>query len=161
MPFNSDVVPVIATEINSLEHARTGRRCLRKLFSVALFHRSDVCKISGRQCVNNPDTFCYICGIYVISTRCRQISEFVLKAYFAYFGMKLGDQDKSFAPHIVCHTCVVQLRKWSEGKMKCLNFAIPMVWHEQKNHVDDCYFCMDPPILYHDIGECISGHFFL
>lgn len=91
-----------------------------------------VFKMSGRQCLNSPDTFCYICGTYVISTRRRKITEFVRKSYFGYFGMKLGDQNKSFAPHIVWH-----LRKWSEGKMKCLNFAIPMVWREQKNHTDD------------------------
>src|SRR5678816_1272648 len=25
-------------------------------------------------------------------------------------------------------------------------FAIPMIWRELSNHVNDCYFCMIPPV---------------
>ncbi|BET01804.1 Hypothetical protein NTJ_14621 [Nesidiocoris tenuis] len=53
-----------------------------------------------------------------------------------------GDQDKPWAPHRVCHTCVEQLRSWSKGKRPSMPFAIPMVWREPQNHVTDCYFCM-------------------
>ena len=56
--------------------------------------------------------------------------------------MKLGDLDKKWAPKKVCHTCVEQLRKWSQGKKVSMPFAIPMIWHEPRNHVDDCYFCV-------------------
>ena len=58
------------------------------------------------------------------------------------FGLKLGDQDKAFAPHMCCKTCVESLRLWSITKIKSLPFGIPMVWREVKNHVADCYFCM-------------------
>ncbi|GFT81650.1 uncharacterized protein TNCV_3674651 [Trichonephila clavipes] len=34
------------------------------------------------------------------------------KVYFAYFGIKLGDQDKPWAPHVVCSLCVEELRQW-------------------------------------------------
>ena len=71
----------------------------------------------------------------------RNITDFVKKVYFAYFGMKLGDQDKSWAPHQVCSACVTGLRHWSEGKRKSFSFGVPMVWREPKNHSDDCYFC--------------------
>ena len=64
------------------------------------------------------------------------------KAYLSYFKMKLGDQDKSWAPHAVCKTCVEMLRSWTQGKNVQMNFGIPMIWREQKNHVDDCYFCL-------------------
>ncbi|GFV28546.1 uncharacterized protein TNCV_3984971 [Trichonephila clavipes] len=37
---------------------------------------------------------------------------FKKKVYFAYFGIKLGDQDKSWAPHVVCSVCVEELRQW-------------------------------------------------
>ena len=55
--------------------------------------------------------------------------------------MKLGDQDKSWAPHIVCKTCLEHLRQWTLGTRKSMRFGIPMIWREPRNHVDDCYFC--------------------
>ena len=61
-------------------------------------------------------------------------------AYHAYFVLKLGDQDKAFAPHMCCKTCVEGLRIWSVKKIKSLPFA--MVWREGKDHVTDCYLCM-------------------
>ncbi|KAI6647010.1 hypothetical protein LOD99_9009 [Oopsacas minuta] len=72
----------------------------------------------------------------------QNITEFVNRACDAYFKVKLGDQDKSWAPHKVCKSCVELLRSWSKGKEKHLPFAIPMIWRESKNHFDDCYFCM-------------------
>ncbi|GFW13598.1 uncharacterized protein TNCV_1210641 [Trichonephila clavipes] len=38
------------------------------------------------------------------------------KVYFAYFGIKLGDQDKSWVPHVVCSVCVEELRQWFKGQ---------------------------------------------
>ena len=63
-------------------------------------------------------------------------------AYEAYFGMKLGDQDKSWAPHKMCKHCTETLRFWTQGKVSSMQFAVPMVWREPKNHHDDCCFCM-------------------
>jgi hypothetical protein len=72
----------------------------------------------------------------------RNITPFVKRLYLAYFKMKLGDQDKKFAPHVVCKTCAKNLRQWSTGLRESMPFGIPMVWCEQKNHYDDCYFCL-------------------
>ncbi|KAI6647085.1 hypothetical protein LOD99_8922 [Oopsacas minuta] len=33
------------------------------------------------------------------------------------------------------------LRDWLNKRKVSMPFAIPMVWREQKNHLDDCYFC--------------------
>ena len=55
--------------------------------------------------------------------------------------MKLGDQDKAWAPHMVCKSCTECLRQWNKGKKTSLKFGILMVWREPKNHVSDCYFC--------------------
>jgi hypothetical protein len=57
--------------------------------------------------------------------------------YYAYFGVKLGDQDNSWAPHKVCYVCVEGLRKWSKGKKKAFRFGVPIIWMEPKNHSDD------------------------
>ena len=56
--------------------------------------------------------------------------------------MRLGDQDKLWAPHIVCKSCVELLRSWTKNG-RHLKFGIPMVWRERKDHVTDCYFCMN------------------
>jgi hypothetical protein len=41
----------------------------------------------------------------------------------------------------VCYVCVEDLRKWCKGKKKAFRFGVPVIWREQKNHSDDCYFC--------------------
>ena len=55
--------------------------------------------------------------------------------------MKLGDQDKTWAPHKVCSVCVEGLRQWTKGTKQSFSFGVPMIWREPKNHGDDCYFC--------------------
>ena len=71
-----------------------------------------------------------------------KITDFMKKAYLGYFGVKLADQDKPFAPQICIKTCVENLRDSRNGKRKSLPFAIPMVWREGKDQITDCYFCM-------------------
>ena len=94
-----------------------------------------------RSCKNSADVFCYICGEYILQTNRKPITSFIQRSYHAYFGMKLGDQDKSWAPHMVCKICTENLRQWTKGKKSHLKFGIPMVWREQKDHETDCYFC--------------------
>ncbi|GFW87906.1 uncharacterized protein TNCV_1360101 [Trichonephila clavipes] len=98
-------------------------------------------EMATRGCVNSPNCFCYICGSYTVKKQQRNISNFVQKVYFVYFGIKLGEQDKSWAPHVVCSVSVEELRQWFKGKKKSFRFAVPMIWREPKNHSDDCYFC--------------------
>jgi hypothetical protein len=40
----------------------------------------------------------------------QNILGFIRKVYCDYFGVKLGDQDKSWAPHKVCYAGVEVLR---------------------------------------------------
>ena len=95
-----------------------------------------------RKCCYDPNIFCYICGCFTLPPQSRTINSFIKKLYLAYFGVPLGDQDKSWAPHKVCTTCVKTWRSCSQGKNAKLKFGVPMVWREPKNHVDDCYFCL-------------------
>ena len=61
--------------------------------------------MSDRGCRNHPDIFCYICGKYTLIRARNVIDRLVKKAYIAYFGIHIGDQDKPCAPH-----CVYQLQ---------------------------------------------------
>jgi hypothetical protein len=99
-------------------------------------------KMTSRGCVNSPNCFCYFCGEFIIKKHQPNITNFIRKVYCAYFGVKLGDQDKSWVAHKVCYICVEDLRKWSKGKKKAFRFCVPMVWREPKNHSDYDYFAV-------------------
>lgn len=81
-----------------------------------------------RGCINNTASSSYICSFYVMKKWQYTITGFVKKAYYAYFSMKLGDQEKKWALHKVCHICIEHLQKWTQDKIKSLPFAIRMVW---------------------------------
>jgi len=98
--------------------------------------------MSRRSCVNNADSFCYICGKFTLKKQKNKITHLIKKAYKLYFGCDLGDQDKKWAPHICCISCSRGLRKWLAGSAVCMPFAVPMVWREPKDHTTDCYFCL-------------------
>ena len=66
--------------------------------------------IKQRQCQNNPDVFRYISGKYMIAKYRFNVRDFTKRAYEAYFGMKLGDQEKSWTPHKMCKHCIEALR---------------------------------------------------
>lgn len=93
------------------------------------------------QCVNNPDFFCFVCGHYLFKEQRRRIDSQHCDLYEQYFGIPLGDQDKSWAPHTICSTCERTLKHWKESSGKHqMSFAVPMYWMEVNNH-EDCYFC--------------------
>ncbi|GBN71751.1 hypothetical protein AVEN_92764-1 [Araneus ventricosus] len=68
----------------------------------------------------------------------KTVSDFVKRDYLGYFGVRLGDQDKTWAPHPVCKTFTEHLQQWTNAKRKSLKFGV--VWRELKNHFYDCYF---------------------
>lgn len=93
------------------------------------------------KCKNHPNRFFYTCGNVVLPDRETKITDFV-KTCHAYFGVKLGDQDKPFAPQICCKTCVENLRDWLNKKRKSMLFGVPKGGRKGKDHVTDCCFCM-------------------
>lgn len=95
-----------------------------------------------RGCLNHPDYFCYICGHFTPRDQRKQLTRKVKVAYHHYFGVKVGDQDRTWAPHICCSVCYVGLTQWLNGKRKSMPFAVPMIWREPRDHHSDCYFCM-------------------
>ena len=48
-----------------------------------------------RTCINNPDKFCYICDKLTLLNHKSNITPFKKKTYKDYFGMHLGDQEKT------------------------------------------------------------------
>ena len=121
-----------------------------------------------RPCKVSSDFFCYVCGYYISQ---RQKKHKVIPetkffiAYEAYFGMKMGDQNKSWAPHFCCGSCRSTLEGWMRGSRKCMPFAIPRIWTELTNHHDDCYFCMVDISTYKKTKDrkkdCLSKYSFI
>jgi len=99
-----------------------------------------------RTCVNSPDNFCYVCGEVTFSSQKRTITAMVKKGCHLYFGCKIGDQNKSWAPRVCCNTCATNLRQWLNRKRKSIPFAVPMIWREPTDHTSNCYFCLVPAI---------------
>ena len=97
---------------------------------------------SRRCCVNNPNTFCYICGEYVVKKFRKPITDSVKKTYVDYFNIEMKSLNKPWVPNIVCKLCSEHLRQWANGKRNYLKYSVPMIWAQPKNHINDCYFCV-------------------
>jgi hypothetical protein len=84
--------------------------------------------------------FRYVCGCYVIKKQERNFTPFIKNLCFAYFKMKLGDQDKKWDPHVVCKTCAENLRQWFKEIRSSMPYGILTVWTQPQNHYNDRYF---------------------
>jgi hypothetical protein len=64
--------------------------------------------MTSKGCKYPADAFCYVCGEFCKARTKKYSLETSAKmctAYKAYFGMAVGDQDKSWAPHFSCEHC--------------------------------------------------------
>ncbi|UYV84365.1 hypothetical protein LAZ67_X001944 [Cordylochernes scorpioides] len=80
-------------------------------------------------------------AIDVMDIQRRSITPLIKKCYQLYFGCKVGEQDKTWAPHHCCEICARRLTGWIKGE-RHMPFAVPMIWREPKDHSSDCYFCL-------------------
>ena len=54
--------------------------------------------VSSQGCLHSPNSFCYICGFYIGVKQVKHGIKVTMKfaqAYELYFGIKIGDQNKS------------------------------------------------------------------
>ena len=94
------------------------------------------------KCPKNPDVFRYVCRELTLIKNPLKITEKVKKSYLGYFGVKIGDQDKSRASHVICKGCQVRFIRWHSSASSSFKFGESMTWRESTNCVNDCYFCM-------------------
>ena len=118
-------------------------RFLARTQCVTVWKALSVCSTINKptKCVNSYDAFCCICGEVTFQSRRRSFTPLIKKFYDHYFGCKVGDQYKSWAPHFCCVTCARRLAAWAKGS-HCMPFIIRMVWREPTDHISDCYFCL-------------------
>ena len=72
----------------------------------------------------------------------KNLTKSVKVKYKHYFGCKICDKDKAWAPHICCKNCYTGLTYWLNGKQKSILFALQEIWCEPTNHANNCYFCL-------------------
>jgi hypothetical protein len=72
-----------------------------------------------RNYINSADNFCYICSEVTFARQRKAITTIVKKAYHLYFGCKIGDQYKSWAPHICCRKCATNLFAVADWQKTC------------------------------------------
>lgn len=65
-------------------------------------------------CLNNPNKFCYICGVYIFMNP-RNFSETLQTAYRMYFKISPEDLGESWTPNVLCNTCRTNLTMWMSG----------------------------------------------
>ena len=53
--------------------------------------------MTSRQCKNDSNKFCYICGEVTFAKEKRSITSHIKKLYKAYFYCDIGDQEKTWA----------------------------------------------------------------
>lgn len=90
-------------------------------------------------CINPPDSYCFICGLFLTIEKRRNISDEIRKLYFDFFNIHIN-QDNNWTPKFICIPCQSNLQHWSKKSGK-LPFGSPMIWREPFNHSTDCYFC--------------------
>lgn len=92
------------------------------------------------ECRNSANIFCYICGKFCVLAQRKTITETTKLYYKLYFGLEVTVKD--WTPNVSCKTCETALNSWWNGTRDRMPFAAPMMWKKQRNHRNDCYFCM-------------------
>lgn len=90
-------------------------------------------------CVNSPDLYCYICGLFTPVNKRKNVTDEIRKEYYDYFNIHIN-QNNHWTPTYICGTCEASLNKWSRNQGK-LSFGTPMIWREPVIHSNECYFC--------------------
>lgn len=95
------------------------------------------------KCLGNINTFCYICGKFVVSHNRKPLSERVEHAYSFYFSKTIAK--RPWTPNICCATCYCGLANWMNGKRAMMPFGIPMEWMDPGPAHDSatCYMCVN------------------
>lgn len=65
-------------------------------------------------------------------------------AYEAYFGRKITNIGKPWAPNNFCGNCSSRLTRWYKYGTGQLEIAVPAIWRQPVVHETDCFFCLMP-----------------
>ena len=95
-----------------------------------------------RKYVNRQNSFCYECGLFILKRQEKIMISTMKKAYGLYFNREDTNLDKNYIPNYCCSYCLRYTLGWLKSAPMSMKFAVPMIWKEQQNQVDDCYLCL-------------------
>lgn len=67
------------------------------------------------ECANSQDSFCYVCGEYVLHKNAQTFTYLIKENYLQYFGFPAVNVDQKWAPSIICISCKRNLNGWASG----------------------------------------------
>lgn len=87
------------------------------------------------------NSYCYICGQYIIPAKRQNITAAIGHNYAFYFSKVV--MIRPWAPNICCSSCFCYLKNWIGGKIRELPFGVPMEWSDPgpNHHQYNCYVC--------------------
>lgn len=95
----------------------------------------------NRHCKNSPNSFCYVCAKFLPKSQQRNVTRSLEEAYKRCFGFSMANLDKPWTPDHCCIACHHNILGFESGKHK-LQFSVPAIWREPRDHISDCYFCI-------------------
>lgn len=88
------------------------------------------------------DSFCYICGHFVVKRNKRKRNDKFVELYRNYYEMEWIDE--LYTPNIGCSACYTSLVRWSENRNKKPKYKHPVMWFNPGEHDEsECYFCVN------------------
>ena len=91
--------------------------------------------------MNRPNSFCYVCGSFMLKGQEKIMTFMMKKAYRLFFNREVANLDKNYVPNYCRSYCLRYLLSWLKDAPMSMKFAVAVIWKEQQNHVDDCYVC--------------------
>ncbi|BFZ11343.1 hypothetical protein BsWGS_14382 [Bradybaena similaris] len=90
---------------------------------------------------------------FVVVSQNDNITAVIKKPYSIYYDRSIGDQDKSWTPHICCNTCTTNVKNWFSGNRHAMPFAAPMIWRDSTDHISNYYILYGPSNLERHVKE--------
>ena len=66
-------------------------------------------------CKRDPDSFCYVSGTFISAKSVKHTiveGNLFCEAFYAFFGVQVGDHVKAWVPHVVFGNCRSTLEAW-------------------------------------------------
>lgn len=88
------------------------------------------------------NTFCVVCGKYLLPKNRRNFTDNVKQNYGKCFNIPTDGLNNAWTPRVICIQCHSSICNSVKGVKNAKRFSSPMFWQEPFNHQTDCYFCL-------------------